>query len=70
MAKPDAMLRQRSIIQLACAAGHALNGDSAAHWEALERQEQSLLQAALDGEATSYSTPHRKPYICRCEATH
>ena len=52
MAEPDAVLRQRSIVQLACAAMHALKGDSAPHWEALEWQEQSLLQVALDGEAT------------------
>ncbi len=50
MAKPDTMLRQRAIIQLACAAVHAFNGKSAAHWEALERQEQQLLQLALDGK--------------------
>ena len=49
-AKPDMLWRQRSIIQLAHAAVHALTGDSSsARWEALERQEQQLLQLALDG---------------------
>ena len=49
MAKPDAMLRQRSIIQLACAAVHAFNGESSAQWAALEQHESHLLQQALDG---------------------
>ncbi len=48
-AKPDVMLRQRGIIQLACAAVHALTGESSANWAALETQEQQLLQHALDG---------------------
>lgn len=49
MAKPDAMLRQRSIIQLACAAVHAIIGSSSAQWAALEQHEADLLQQALDG---------------------
>ncbi|DBA79608.1 TPA: hypothetical protein ACH3X1_008295 [Trebouxia sp. C0004] len=49
MAKPDVMLRQRGIIQLACAAVHALTPESSANWAALETQEQQLLQHALDG---------------------
>jgi hypothetical protein len=49
MAKPDVMLRQRGIIQLACAAVRALTGESSANWAALETQEQQLLQHALDG---------------------
>ena len=49
MAKSDVMLRQRGIIQLACAAVHALTGESSANWAALESQEQQLLQHALDG---------------------
>lgn len=51
MAKPQALFKQRSIIQLACAAVHAFNGDSAQSWDAIEQQEQRLLQLALDGEA-------------------
>ena len=50
MAKPDAMLRQRSIIQLACAAVHAFSGESSAQWAALEQHEAKLLQQALDGK--------------------
>ena len=49
MAKSDVMLRQRGIIQLACAAVHALTGESSANWAALEAQEHQLLQHALDG---------------------
>ena len=58
MVKPAAMLKHRSIIQLACAAVHAFNGKSAAHWEAIERQEQSLLQQALDGTAPVWFESH------------
>lgn len=50
MTKPDAMLRHRSIIQLACAAVHVFNGDSSAQWAALEQHEAKLLQHALDGK--------------------
>lgn len=49
MAQPDVMVRQRGIVQLACAAVHALMGASSANWVALETQEQQLLQHALDG---------------------
>lgn len=49
MTKPDVMLRQRGIIQLACAAVHASTGEPSANWAALESQEQQLLQHALDG---------------------
>lgn len=50
VAKPDAMLRQRSIIQLACAAVHAFSEDSSAQWAELEQHEAELLQQALDGK--------------------
>lgn len=51
MAKPDAMLKQRSIIQLACAAVYAIKGSSLARWAALERHEGNLLQQALDSKS-------------------
>ncbi|KAL3161558.1 hypothetical protein ABBQ32_010425 [Trebouxia sp. C0010 RCD-2024] len=51
-AKPDAMLRQRSIVQLASAAVHALRGDSSAGWAAMELHEANLLTQALDGSHT------------------
>ena len=49
MADPAAMLKQLSIIQLACAAVHALTGDVASKWAALDRQEQHFMQLALQG---------------------
>ena len=58
MAKPDVILRQGPVIQLACAAVHALTGPSAANWAALEKQEQQLLQQALDGMITKCRSCH------------
>ncbi|KAL3161673.1 hypothetical protein ABBQ38_008774 [Trebouxia sp. C0009 RCD-2024] len=51
-AKPDAMLRQRSIVQLACAAVHALSGEASAGWAAMEQHEANLLTHSLDGSNT------------------
>lgn len=58
MAKPDVILRQGPVIQLACAAVHALTGPSATNWAALEKQEQQLLQQALDGMTVKCSSCH------------
>lgn len=52
MAKPDVMLRQRGIIQLACAAVHALTGESSANQAALTG-EPSANQAVLTGESSA-----------------
>ena len=51
MSKPAAMLRQRAILQLACAAVHALHGAGAAEWDALHKREQQLMAASTSGTA-------------------
>ena len=52
MAKSDVMLRQRGIIQLACAAVHALTGESSANWAALTG-DPSANRAALTGDPSA-----------------
>ncbi len=52
MAKPDVMLRQQGIIQLACAAVHALTGESSANRAALTG-DPSANWAALTGESSA-----------------
>ena len=52
MAKPEAMLKHLSIVQLACAAVHAFTGECSAGWEAMEQHEANFLQQALDGKSS------------------
>ena len=52
MAKSDVMLRQRGIIQLACAAVHALTGESSANQAALTG-DPSANRVALTGESSA-----------------
>ena len=68
MDKPDVMLRQKAVIQLACAAVQALTGDSSAPWEAAHLKEQQLLQLALDG---MYKLPAscKDDAICKAQTT-
>lgn len=68
LAKPGVLLRQLPVLQLACAAVHALAGEGASKWAALDRLEQHLLQCALGGAPLPLPMLHRMPWSQRLQA--